>query len=578
MSFAYKDTIQVTGSSLLLPSTQTNFPLLVSVTDNSLKSTGNGGQVRNASGYDIRPYSDSGLTSALTYQLVSYNATTGTIQLRVLITSLALSTVIYLGIGDVTLTTDGSSTSVWDSNRKGYWTLSDGVSLTLNDLTSNANNLTAVGSPSATAGQVGGGISLDGTTQYVKRNDTTKLDVGTNAYSMGLWVKITSATNTGIIGKGFFESGGNGNGAGIYEESSTIAAQISLSGANHGDQGNATNYVDSVFHKIEFTDTRSGTSGSKLYIDGVLIASADLSTWNATDLTGSNDFRIGGNQDGGSSNFMAGVIDDSYIDIGIARAADWITAAFSNESNGAFLSHSFTSLGTVTGYQTIVRVNQGTGASPSGGAISSAASDTHILIAGNLSAVAFRWDSGSSQTITGVADTAGNTYTPCSQMQDGAGSRLQWFYCSNCLGNAANIITANFDFTTDFVSIDRAQYSGILLTGAFDVEDVSGSATSGTPGAVSGSFSTNQTAELILAAAQVQATGGTWSAGSGYTLITQDAQGVAGIEEMIVTTIQTGITATMNSTSSSSWCIAVATFRAAPASNIGIGFALGYHR
>src|SRR6516165_11780766 len=88
-------------------------------TDNRFKTVGNGGHVQNASGFDIRPYSDSSLTTALSYELVSgsYNASTGTFQIWVLIPSLSQGLVIYLAYEDSGLSTDGTNLSaVWSAN------------------------------------------------------------------------------------------------------------------------------------------------------------------------------------------------------------------------------------------------------------------------------------------------------------------------------------------------------------------------------------------------------------------------------------------------------------------------------
>jgi hypothetical protein len=60
---------QVTGSL-------TNFPVLVSVTLADLRTTANGGQVRNANGYDI-VFTTSGCNTTLTYERERYVASTG---------------------------------------------------------------------------------------------------------------------------------------------------------------------------------------------------------------------------------------------------------------------------------------------------------------------------------------------------------------------------------------------------------------------------------------------------------------------------------------------------------------------
>src|SRR5438552_2013456 len=98
-----------------VPSTQTDFPVLVSVTDTRFKDVAHGGAVQSASGYDIRPYSDAGLIFPLKYELERYNGATGEVVMWVKIASLSSSvdTVIYIGYCDTTLTTNGSSTATW---------------------------------------------------------------------------------------------------------------------------------------------------------------------------------------------------------------------------------------------------------------------------------------------------------------------------------------------------------------------------------------------------------------------------------------------------------------------------------
>src|SRR5439155_3519490 len=52
-----------------VPSTQSNYTVLVSVTDPALKTVANGGHVANANGYDIGFYADSGGTTKLKWQV-----------------------------------------------------------------------------------------------------------------------------------------------------------------------------------------------------------------------------------------------------------------------------------------------------------------------------------------------------------------------------------------------------------------------------------------------------------------------------------------------------------------------------
>jgi hypothetical protein len=151
-------------------SNSTNFPVTIWVTDADLKTVGNGGKVQNASGFDIRPYADSGASSALTYELVPgvYTATTGKLEMHVKLptVSFTVPTVFYLFFGNAALNTDGSSTSTWDASYQGVWHLPNGTSLTLGDSTSHANTGTN-SSATAAAAEIDGGASVDGSGQHI---------------------------------------------------------------------------------------------------------------------------------------------------------------------------------------------------------------------------------------------------------------------------------------------------------------------------------------------------------------------------------------------------------------------------
>src|SRR5439155_310959 len=93
-----------------VPSTQSNFTVMVNVTDPALKTVANGGHVANANGYDIGFYADSGGTTKLKWQVEKYNGTTGNLIAWVKIPSVSSSidTVFYLMYGNSSINTDQS--------------------------------------------------------------------------------------------------------------------------------------------------------------------------------------------------------------------------------------------------------------------------------------------------------------------------------------------------------------------------------------------------------------------------------------------------------------------------------------
>src|SRR3990167_11404107 len=154
---AFTHYTQFTVASGQVPSTQTNHPVLINHTAVRFKTTGNGGNVANSNGYDVRPYSDAALTAALTYELERYDGTGGEVVMWINIASLADGSIVYLAYGDAALSSDGSSTSTWEANFKGVWHLKNGTTLTTGDSTSNALNATAQAAFTVSAGTIDGG-------------------------------------------------------------------------------------------------------------------------------------------------------------------------------------------------------------------------------------------------------------------------------------------------------------------------------------------------------------------------------------------------------------------------------------
>lgn len=188
MAFSYYSPVTVNSGQVT--GTLTDYPKLIYKTDARFKTIANGGHVQNANGYDIRPYSDSGLSSALTYQLKYFDGTAGTVGMRVKRSSLTDSTATYLGYGDSGISTDGSSTSTWSNNFLGEYTLGNGTILDVSSGTG-SNNGTNNGA-TATTGQVDGAAAFaSASTQYI--NLGTSMNPA--AVTMSVWVNGTSFPN-----------------------------------------------------------------------------------------------------------------------------------------------------------------------------------------------------------------------------------------------------------------------------------------------------------------------------------------------------------------------------------------------
>lgn len=328
----------VTIDHTKVPSTQTNFPVLVSLTDNRFKTIANGGHVNNSSGFDIRPYSDSGLTTTLTYELERYTASTGELIMWVKIASLssATDTVIYLGYGDTALISDGSSSSTWDSNFVGVYHLKNGTTLSLTDSSTAGNNGTGSGTPTATTGQINGGIHL-----VSASSQSVDLGNGINpiALTYSSWLKIAS-----LPAINFSYTVLSRNDDNINYTQLLVTRQGSNSFLNiNPDMSTPTDV--SFFGTVSLntgtwymvTVTYDSTNGMKGYVNG----SADGSAAAAGDLTTTAGHTYMSLDFASGPRYMDGDMDEVRIS-NTARSADWILTEYRNQNSPS----TFETLGT----------------------------------------------------------------------------------------------------------------------------------------------------------------------------------------------------------------------------------------
>ena len=307
-------------------SNSTNFPVLVSLSDNSLKTLANGGHVANGSGYDILFYSDSSFTIPLNWEIEYYSATTGTLVAWVLIptVSSSINTTFYMEYGNTTISTfqGGSVGSVWNTNYEAVYHMSQASGANILDSTSNGNTGTQHGSPTSVTGQIDGAMSfVTASSQY--------FDTGNGAYLNGLgqmtwsaWAKRSASSKLVPILMRFT---GSGQQFELYTDGNLYAGIFSdfISVAN-----NTTSWTHYIF---TFNGSNAAASRTNLYINGVL-QTVTRSGGNApaTVPTISSELYIG--YDNLDTPFYAsGSIDEVRV-LGTALAQSWITTEYNNQS------------------------------------------------------------------------------------------------------------------------------------------------------------------------------------------------------------------------------------------------------
>lgn len=296
-----------------VPSTQTDFPILVNVVDARFKTVANGGRVEDSNGYDIRPYSDVGLTLPLSYELERYNASTGEVIMSIKRSSVSDGLVTYLKYGDPTITTDGSSSSTWSNGYLGVYHLGNGTTINVNSATG-TNNGTNNG-VTAVVGQVdGAGSFVSSSSQYV----ALPASIGPLTYSA--WIKATSfpAAQNSIVVK-------NGSGVqGLAIFWVTSAGKVYGQFGNNAVTGATTLSTATWYHVATVFD---GIQPVDVYVNGALDAHA-AGVGSGTNL-GSNLTQIGSDQSVGSRYFN-GAIDEVRISSS-ARSANWLLTEYRNQ-------------------------------------------------------------------------------------------------------------------------------------------------------------------------------------------------------------------------------------------------------
>lgn len=309
----------------------TNFPVTIFVTDADLKTVGNSGFVQSANGYDIRPFSNSTLTTALDFELVVYTASSGKLEMYVRIPTVShtVDTIFYLAFGDASITTDGTVTTTWNSNYMAVYHLGDGTTLSLNDSTSNANTLTNVNTVTATGGQLGGGaLFTAASTNYLTR--AANAAATTLPITYEAWFNTSSSASTQAMVTQS-DLAGNALGAELDLRGTNSQVRVLTPSVTFADTAN-NSYTLNTWH--QGTAIVNTVSDRTIYADGT--GAVNTTTTSATPVM--NSIAIGARKTTAASQFYSGIIDEVRISA-VALSADWILTQFNNQkASSTFLT------------------------------------------------------------------------------------------------------------------------------------------------------------------------------------------------------------------------------------------------
>jgi hypothetical protein len=333
-SYAYSAMIAIPHGQVA--GTLSSFPALISGTYSFLATTANNGKIQNTTTLhsqtvpaDLIFTSDAAGTNLLSWEVASYNATSGQIEVWVNIPTLSSTadTLIYMWYGNAASTTyQCVASSTWDQYYSAVYHFGNGTTLSLADSTSNGNNLTNSGA-GATSGKVGGAISTNGT--WANTSSTTDLPPGSTMRTLEAWVNPTSLSGSDAFGYGANSANGgrfaltvSGDTLGVEEENTSASTPIPGAGAWH--------------HLV--AELPSGTtSGSvQLYLDGQA-ATASYSNPSFTLNSSTANITVGSIPGALGNGNWNGLVDEARIST-IARSAAWVTTEYNNQSGPTLFS------------------------------------------------------------------------------------------------------------------------------------------------------------------------------------------------------------------------------------------------
>ena len=314
--------------------THANFPMLVHGTYAYLKTTGNGGSVTNANGYDVVFYPNADCSGTkLDHEIDYYDAATGAVSFWVRVASLShtVNTVLYMCYGKSSITTtQENKTGVWNSAHMAVYHWGNGSTLALSDSTSNAVTLTNTAT-TAVSGKIRGGAGFNGTSAFVKNTSFTPPGSVTVAFWQNVNASLPSTPYTFIMGNTWGSS---------PTFSPRVLAHAPYSDStlywDFGDDATgriATNYASYIGAWTYVVLTYNHSNGDhKIYLNGSQVATSTASKTNSGLGTG---LYIGGCDFGQCTGFTPNSrmdLDEFQVS-NAARSAGWILGQYNNQNS-----------------------------------------------------------------------------------------------------------------------------------------------------------------------------------------------------------------------------------------------------
>ena len=345
--YSFGRSISIDASKVMGTTDFTNFPMLVNITSNDLRSVSNGGFVQNIDGYDITFFNScSSRATELKHQIEKYDPVTGEYVAWVQIPTLStlFNTNIGMFYGNNSITSDPSTDTIWDNNYMMVLHLdSDGK-----DATSNGNTSSSGTTSQSLNTKIGNGRSFNGA-GYLQTPISVKNE---DNFTLSAWISPDDIDKRIVFWEGHFSQNGWGNDGQNTEQemhmglgtccSELVTEPNDVVDAFLGNQedesdGEVLNtnsslttinqwyYIVSVFSDVSTAPKLS------LYLNGALVGTdvgvADASTARNNWTT---NMRIG--RPGANTRYYSGLMDEVRVS-NVIRSPELIETEYNNQSS-----------------------------------------------------------------------------------------------------------------------------------------------------------------------------------------------------------------------------------------------------
>jgi gliding motility-associated-like protein len=325
--FRYEKIISIESDSVAGTQDLNYFPLLVSIPgDPDLRTTGNGGHVESANGFDIVFTDDS--HNPLPFERITYSPETGAFVawVNVPLLSHSTDTDIHMLYGNQEIDTDLSSVETWSSEFIQVMHFENDF----RDASRFGNYGENLGT-SDTLGWIGRGRGFDGIDNRIIVRDDSTLDGTNDEATLSLWVNFADASDGDhqiiMTTENRYDGGG-------YEWASQGSGNhFFYPNGNDNDNYNLgpNPFTDGAWHYL-VTTLNFSTREVDIYVDGIPMP---FSTENVpslwTELATLDRWTWGGDP-ARSSRYLLGLMDEVRVQTK-ARSEGWILTVFRNQRN-----------------------------------------------------------------------------------------------------------------------------------------------------------------------------------------------------------------------------------------------------